>query len=265
MILCALIMVGTGTVYAFWKWGNKLKTEQNTVFVESYSKLTVHTESGNGNDYDIAVHFTVNGFGAPAEGTVLLIEKISFSCDESSLEDWNDYLPEIWQYRVSESGDWKELSSEDFILEKNPQCGETYTLYLSKQTVSGNEAYEDGALKLTGTLKEYGYKTMTATAKQSFAEGEELVVQFFVEDHGTVVGVWELVVSEMNVTESGAEGIWQYRIGDSVEWNHLEANTVLLADAQSGTYIVYLRKDPQINELNEDVVMQFTVTVREAT
>ena len=145
-ILSALIIAGTAGVFAAWEWDSKTKSENNTVTVQAYAQIDVTYESGDGTEYDIAVKVSVSGFGATGERYDLYVQDVTYS-------DASGEVSQEWEYKT-EAGEWMGFSSEGFMMEDEPQNGETYTLYLRKNAESNAENEERKELRFTVALRE---------------------------------------------------------------------------------------------------------------
>lgn len=145
-ILSALIIAGTAGVFAAWEWDSKTKSENNTVTVQAYAQIDVTYESGDGTEYDIAVKVSVSGFGATGERYDLYVQDVTYS-------DASGEVSQEWEYKT-EAGEWMGFSSEGFMMEDEPQNGETYTLYLRKNAESNAENEEQKELRFTVALRE---------------------------------------------------------------------------------------------------------------
>ena len=274
-IVLSFLLTGIGTVYAFWTWETNPDVKNNSVTVETYSSVSVQYRYPKQNDdYEIAVDFTINGFGVIDQKLKLYICDISFSSTTDYSGDWNGYLVDIWQYKIGEDGAWFTFTNEEFILESVPLHGHTYTVFLRKNAKNLNLDYSNGILKFTGELKRvYGYKNIFINVEKSFKDNDILTVTYTISDYGEILNKWNLLLSQIKYSSlegedwsQYADEIWQYRLEQSQEWQNLTNNSTIFQNVQEGEYVIYVRKNPDINEdykNYENGMLEFTVCLQE--
>lgn len=275
-IVLSFLLVGTGGVYALWRWENRQTIENNAVIAEAYSAVSAqYRYPGTEDDYEIAVDFTVKGFGAIDKKLRLYLSDISYSSATDYSGDWTAHLAEIWQYKTATDGEWSAFTEQQFVLESAPQHGGVYTVFLRKNPDSESSDYQNGILKFSGVLKESeGHKNMTVLAERAFYDTDTLAVTYKVDDVGEPSADWDLVLSQLGYNSLSGEDwseylgeIWQYRIDQSENWQPFALDAKLFENVQTGDFILYVRKNPDIREDLQPYAggkFTFTVSLQEA-
>lgn len=274
-ILSAFVIAGIAGVFAAWEWESKTKSENNVIAVQAYTDvLAEYRYPGHDDDFEIAVDFTINGFGTINENLKLYICDASYSSTASLNGDWNPYLSNIWQYK-SDSEGWKQFTDRNFVLEDSPKYGATYSICLRKDPELTDAEYKDGIFKFTAQLCEGGSKQIEATASPAYTDNEELKIIYTISDVGEVTGSWDLVLSELKYNSVTGEDwgayvseIWQYRTEGSEDWQPFVGGQVLFENVKDGENTIYVRKNPDVGVEYEgyaDGIFKFTTRLQEKT
>jgi hypothetical protein len=154
-ITLAVLTLGSLSVYGYWS--ARLKTDKNSLTVDTFVRIDVSgdvTSSAHNGDAEMTAVFTVVKYLNDGLSYDLTLKNIEFY-EEEGKTDWSAHLSGVWEYKISDTGEWTAMTTDNITLSQNVTNGTTSTLYL-RLNETAPATYVDGTLKFSAAAVSAG-------------------------------------------------------------------------------------------------------------